>query len=151
MIVFASDNGVAWGEHHLTAARKLVPYEESIRVPLVIRYDPLTHARSRGDGRLALNIDLAPTFAAAAGGDDAGCRGVEVWSRCWPVGSQPGGATSSSSTSSARRSPMCRATAPFAARRYKYVLYRTREEELYDLRLDPTSSRTRPRTRHLPH
>src|SRR6266480_4665871 len=60
MIVFASDNGVSWGEHQLIAARKLVPYEESIRVPLVIRYDPLMHARPREDGRLALNIDLAP-------------------------------------------------------------------------------------------
>ncbi|HYX75658.1 MAG TPA: sulfatase, partial [Gaiellaceae bacterium] len=61
MIVFASDNGLAWGEHQLLPSRKLVPYEESIRVPLVIRYDPLTHGRPRTDRRLALNIDYAPT------------------------------------------------------------------------------------------
>ena len=66
MIVFASDNGVAWGEHPLIAARKLVPYEEPIRVPLVIRYDPLTGGRPLTDAHLALNIDLAPTFAALA-------------------------------------------------------------------------------------
>jgi N-acetylglucosamine-6-sulfatase len=42
------------------------PYEESIRVPLVIRYDPLTSV-GRKDAHLALNIDLAPTFAGLAG------------------------------------------------------------------------------------
>src|SRR4029079_10780809 len=41
MIVFASDNGLTWDEHRWQDG-KVVPYEESIRVPLVIRYDPLT-------------------------------------------------------------------------------------------------------------
>jgi len=64
LLVYASDNGFLWGEHRLL--RKLVPYEESIRVPLVIRYDakiPLT----RTDDHLVLNTDWAPTFAEAAG------------------------------------------------------------------------------------
>ena len=39
MIIFMSDNGIQWGEHRLQG--KGVPYEESIRVPMVIRYDPL--------------------------------------------------------------------------------------------------------------
>lgn len=64
LIVFASDNGFAWGEHRW--AGKRVPYEESIRIPLVIRYDFMVPT-ARTDGRLALNIDLAPTLAAAAG------------------------------------------------------------------------------------
>src|SRR2546421_7630611 len=45
---------------------KIPPYEEGIRVPMVIRYDPLT-ASPREDWSLALNIDLAPTFADLAG------------------------------------------------------------------------------------
>lgn len=65
LIVFTSDNGFAWGEHRLTG--KGDPYEESIRVPLVVRYDPLVVAPGTVDGRVALNIDLAPTIAAAAG------------------------------------------------------------------------------------
>ena len=60
MIVFTSDNGHLWGEHGIF--HKVVPYEESIRVPLVIRYGSSVRAETRP----ALNIDLAPTFAALA-------------------------------------------------------------------------------------
>ena len=42
MIVFASDNGLEWGQHRFPAAVKRTPYDESIRIPLVIRYDPMT-------------------------------------------------------------------------------------------------------------
>lgn len=64
VIVFASDNGYAWGEHRWKA--KLVPYEESIRIPLVIRWDaaglPPGSVRA-----LAVNVDLAPTLLDMAG------------------------------------------------------------------------------------
>ena len=53
-IAYTSDNGVAWGEHPFIAARKLVPYEEPIRVPLVIRYDPLVHEQASQNGHLVL-------------------------------------------------------------------------------------------------
>jgi arylsulfatase A-like enzyme len=60
MIVFASDNGWSLGEHRWN--NKKVMYEESIRVPLVIRYDPLTSTPST-NSNLVVNIDWAPTFA----------------------------------------------------------------------------------------
>ena len=60
LIVFTSDNGMLWGEHRWSS--KVVPYEESIRVPFVIRDDALITSPRR-DGHLVLNIDLAPTFA----------------------------------------------------------------------------------------
>jgi arylsulfatase A-like enzyme len=136
MIVFASDNGVSWGEHSLAAARKLVPYEESIRVPLVIRYDPLTHARRREDGHLALNIDLAPTFAALAGKTMPRAEGRSLmpllagghpgWRRDFLIEHLVGRPQRDVPTYCAVRSE-----------RYKYVLYQTREEELYDLQRDP--------------
>src|SRR5205823_14480356 len=63
IVAFTSDNGFLWGEHRLMS--KVWPYEESIRVPLVIRV-PWLH-RARTDHHLALNIDLAPTFADLAG------------------------------------------------------------------------------------
>ncbi|HXJ64121.1 MAG TPA: sulfatase [Actinomycetota bacterium] len=63
IVVFASDNGFMWGEHRLTS--KTWPYEESIRVPLVIR-TPWA-ASGTVDPRLAGNIDIAPTLAQLAG------------------------------------------------------------------------------------
>ena len=64
LIVFTSDNGYLWGEHRLVG--KNAPYDESIRVPFVARYDAAI-ATPRRDAHLVLNIDLAPTFANAAG------------------------------------------------------------------------------------
>lgn len=62
-LLFLSDNGYLLGEHRLVA--KAAPYEESIRVPMLFRYDAL------GDAGLtvsepALNIDVAPTIAELA-------------------------------------------------------------------------------------
>jgi arylsulfatase A-like enzyme len=137
MVVFASDNGVSWGEHRLIAGSKVVPYEESIRVPLVIRYDPLGHERQLQDGHLTLNIDLAPTFAALAGTHMPGAAGRSLlpllsrarrphWRHDFLVEHLVG--------------PPQRDVPSYCAvreKRYKYVLYETQEEELYDLLLDP--------------
>ncbi|MDH3222107.1 MAG: sulfatase-like hydrolase/transferase, partial [Gemmatimonadota bacterium] len=65
LIVFSSDNGFFFGEHGLSLERRL-PYEESIRNPLLIRYPPLVQAGIRPEG-LALSVDLAPTVLEAAG------------------------------------------------------------------------------------
>jgi arylsulfatase A-like enzyme len=66
LVVFTTDNGYFHAEHGL--ADKWYPYEESIRVPLIVR-DPRMPAAQRGTTRsaLTLNVDLAPTFLAAAG------------------------------------------------------------------------------------
>ena len=71
VILITSDNGYLWGEHRLVD--KAVPYEESIRVPLVVRYDRLA-APARIETRPALNIDLAPTIAAVRRREDAESR-----------------------------------------------------------------------------
>ena len=65
IIIFIGDNGFFLGEHGL--AGKWFPYEESIRVPLII-YDPRlpTSKRSRKCDQMALNIDLAPTVLSYA-------------------------------------------------------------------------------------
>jgi arylsulfatase A-like enzyme len=65
-IAFMGDNGFLWGEHRLGDKRAV--YEESIRVPLVIRYDPLTRS-ARTDDHLVLNMDLAPTWATLGAAD----------------------------------------------------------------------------------
>ena len=65
VIVFSSDNGFFFGEHGLTTERRL-PYEESIRDPLLLRYPAKIPAGSRPTG-LALTVDLAPTLLEFAG------------------------------------------------------------------------------------
>lgn len=63
IVVFTSDNGYYLGEHGLGDKRSA--YEESMRIPLLLRYPKL------GMGKLidpmTLNIDLAPTFLDFAG------------------------------------------------------------------------------------
>jgi N-acetylglucosamine-6-sulfatase len=63
VVIFTSDNGLSWEEHRWIG--KGCPYEECLRVPLVIRFPPLARG-GRQDARMALNIDLAPTIAALA-------------------------------------------------------------------------------------
>jgi len=66
MVIFTTDNGLFHGAHGL--AGKWYPYQESIRVPLII-YDPRMPAEKRGtkDDSLTLNVDLAETILGAAG------------------------------------------------------------------------------------
>jgi len=66
LIVFIGDNGYFQADRGL--ADKWYPYEESIRVPLIVR-DPRLAAARRGRtlDQLALNIDVAPTIVRAAG------------------------------------------------------------------------------------
>jgi len=65
IIVFASDNGYFYGEHGLSVERRLA-YEESIRMPLLVRYPKAVKAGTVRD-EFALNIDLAPTLLELAG------------------------------------------------------------------------------------
>ena len=65
VIVFTSDNGYFYGEHGLSVERRLA-YEESIRLPLLVRYPGLIKANTILD-ECVLNIDIAPTLLALAG------------------------------------------------------------------------------------
>lgn len=65
VFVFTSDEGYFFGEHGLSIERRL-SYEESIRIPFIIRYPKLVRAGSRSDA-MALGIDLAPTLLELAG------------------------------------------------------------------------------------
>lgn len=63
IVVFASDNGYLWGEHRVWG--KGVPYEESIRVPLLLRI-PGVEAREES-ALVAGNLDLGEALSALAG------------------------------------------------------------------------------------
>ncbi len=64
LVIFTSDNGLMWGEHG-GAVLKDLPYPESIRVPLLMRWP----GRLGGgiDDRLVANVDFGATLLDAAG------------------------------------------------------------------------------------
>jgi N-acetylglucosamine-6-sulfatase len=64
LILFTSDNGFMHGEHR-AQGEKVLLYEESIRIPLIMR-GPGVPRRFR-DPRPVANIDVAPTILEAAG------------------------------------------------------------------------------------
>ena len=65
VFVFTSDEGYFFGEHGLSIERRLA-YEESIRIPMIIRYPKWIRGGSRIDA-MALSIDLAPTLLDVGG------------------------------------------------------------------------------------
>jgi hypothetical protein len=68
MVIFTSDNGFYLGEHRLGDKRSA--YDESLRIPMLVRYPRLgSELKGRTIDRMALNIDVAPTFLDYAGVD----------------------------------------------------------------------------------
>ncbi len=68
-VFFTSDHGFHLGQHRLEAG-KWTPYEEDIRVPLVVRGPGVPEGRKLP--HMVLNNDLAPTIADLAGVDPPG-------------------------------------------------------------------------------
>ncbi len=64
MVVYTSDQGFFLGDHGLFDKRFM--YEESIRMPFLVRWPSSIKPRTTSDA-LALNIDFAPTFLEVAG------------------------------------------------------------------------------------
>jgi arylsulfatase A-like enzyme len=64
LVVFTSDNGYFWGEHGL--GDKRWAYEESIRIPLLMRWPRRIKAGTTME-QMVLNVDIAPTVLDAAG------------------------------------------------------------------------------------
>jgi arylsulfatase A-like enzyme len=63
LVFFLSDQGLLQGEHGLYAKR--LPYTESIKIPLLMRWPG--HDLPRLDRDLVANVDLAPTIRDVAG------------------------------------------------------------------------------------
>lgn len=64
MVIFTSDNGYQFGEHAIGDKRSA--YEESMRIPMLVRYPKLELRGSTIDAMVA-NIDVAPTMLDMAG------------------------------------------------------------------------------------
>ncbi|MFN2616913.1 MAG: sulfatase [Thermoleophilaceae bacterium] len=135
LILFTSDNGFLLGEHRVPAG-KILPYEPSIRVPLIMRGPGVPRGAHRR--QLVTNADLAPTILDAAGATPGRRQDGRSlfpllrdsrleWGRSLLIEGGFGGLH------------------PFEAvrtYRYLYVRYRNRARELYDLRRDPYELRS---------
>jgi arylsulfatase A-like enzyme len=64
IVVYTSDQGFFLGDHGLFDKRFM--YEESLRMPFLVRWPAAIKAGTRSDA-MALNVDFAPTFLDAAG------------------------------------------------------------------------------------
>jgi len=72
VVVLTSDHGYFYGEHGLDQERRLA-YEETARIPLIVRYPRVARAGSTPQ-EIAQTIDLAPTVLALAGVNDTVAR-----------------------------------------------------------------------------
>ncbi len=131
LIVFTSDNGYFYGEHGIQNG-KVLAYEPSIRVPLVLR-GPGVPAGARRR-QLVTNADLAPTILAAAGGVPGK---VQDGRSLFPLLDDPGlewGRDLLVEGAAGLNQPAYDALRTY---RYTFVEYTTGERELYDLERDP--------------
>ncbi len=133
VVVFSSDNGYMLGEHRI-AAGKVVHYEASSRVPLIIRGPgfPVGGVRKQ----LTANIDLAPTLADLA---DVTPGRVMDGRSLLPLAAAP--ATWPPRNLALEAGPVT-VDGPDLYRgvrtaRFKFIRHATGERELYDLLADP--------------
>lgn len=67
VVVYMGDNGMQWGTHGCHGIRE--PYEDSAKLPLIVRAPRIIRDPGTRRDQIALNIDIAPTFLELAGID----------------------------------------------------------------------------------
>ena len=133
VIVLMSDNGYFHGEHRIPFG-KYLPYEPSIRVPLIVRAPSI--ASGATTAALASMVDIAPTLLQLAGASPL--RPPDGRSLV-PVLQDPSGATVHREIllESGKNDAGAPVYHGIRTARYKYVVYDDGDRELYDLRADP--------------
>ena len=139
-VVFTSDNGLFMGEHRL--ADKRAAYDESLRVPMLVRY-PRMAQKGQVRDEIVLNIDLASTFLDYAGVPIP----AKMQGRSWrPLLDGRGGPWREAFFYSYYlerqypRVPTVTAVRTMSAKLVKYPLH-PEWTELFDLRADPYETR----------
>ncbi len=136
LIMFTSDNGFFHGEHRVRDGKVLV-YEPSIRVPLVLRGPGVRRGAHRR--QLVTNADLAPTILDAA---NARPGRVEDGRSLFPLLRDSGREWGRDLLIEGNAGVNGGFTA-LRTYRYIYVEYSNGERELYDLRSDPFQLQSR--------
>ena len=131
VLIFTSDNGFTHGEHRV-AARKVVVYEPSLRVPLCVR-GPGFAAGSRVGTPVSV-IDLAPTLVQVAG---ATARRMIDGRPLSDATSGAIGPDRAILVASGTDTTPDRQYVGVRTRRWTYAELLTNEKELYDLATDP--------------
>jgi arylsulfatase A-like enzyme len=138
LIVFESDNGFMHGEHR-ALAEKVLPYEESIHVPLMMRGPGIPPGRV--DQRLVGNIDVVPTILDVTGVAPGRLQdGLSLIDLLADPGREPGRDILIENGNGANGVPRYRGIRTY---RFMYVDHKTTGElELYDLKSDPFELRS---------
>jgi arylsulfatase A-like enzyme len=158
-LLFTSDNGYLQGEHAVPSG-KMLPYDPSTRVPLLVRGPGIPGRRTSREP--VSNVDLAPTILGMAGASGAGGAPIDGRSLLKfaqrpklrserLVLHETGGlrAASLQPEEDTGAIPLRTVRTYRAVRndRWLYVVYRSGERELYDLERDPFQLRSRHRDR----
>ena len=129
LIIFTSDNGFFHGEHRIRSGKVLV-YEPSVRVPLLMRGPGIPRGVHRK--QLVSNIDLAPTMVATAGAKAGRVMdGISLFPLARDSGLEPG------RDLLIDNSPGTGHFDAIRTQNFKYVEYANGDRELYDLLRDP--------------
>jgi N-acetylglucosamine-6-sulfatase len=127
-VIFTSDNGFLQGEHRIPKG-KVYLYEESIRVPLIIRHPALIGNKVRTE--LVANIDLAPTIVELA---NAVPNRVMDGRSLWPLmnGTSAGWRSHLLIESPSQPLPFIKNYSAVRTKQYIYAEYITGEKEFYN-------------------
>ncbi len=152
VVVYLSDNGFLYGEHRRFG--KTDAYEESVRVPMVVRYPAILPTdRPFATSALVSNVDIAPTFADLAGipwaadgrslvpiieRSKRSVRSALIIEHCQGVslGTMP-----CSGLSFYAHHTRAAGFVGIVTPRFKFVRYVNGDTELFDLRADPSELR----------
>jgi N-acetylglucosamine-6-sulfatase len=135
LFIFTSDHGLANGQHRWQ--HKLTPYEESIHIPMLIRYDEGGIQRGVTSQALVGNVDVAPTILDFAGASLPNVEGRSF--RPVLTGARSGVRDmlllehAGNDDDGGIVPPYC----GLRTSRYTYARYADGFEELYDLATDP--------------
>ena len=133
LVVLTSDHGYFYGEHGLGAERRLA-FEETIRIPLLVRYPKLFRPGSQ-PSQFVSSVDLAATALALAGvAPPSPFHGRPLWSK-----HRRDAVLVEYFSDSVFPNVRNKGYQAIRTDRWKYVRYRELKEadELYDLRNDP--------------
>ena len=148
IVIYLSDNGFLFGEHRRFG--KTDAYEESVRVPMIVRYPALLDPEDAFTSRaLVSNIDIAPSLAELMGSDwntdgrsfipllDRSARSIRSAVLIEHCQGMNKGTAPCSGISFYAHQTRAGGYRGVVTSRYKYVQYDHGDRELFDLQDDP--------------